>query len=366
MMGYSFKEQIKRNDLLDKYSRIMDTMYFHILDGDKTIALDMRADSYCEINLLCSEILTNISIKINNQILLTIDNAGQYNIPIILTANDKIVLSGSGKGILLGLVGGKFGNNKVCKILPNINKYISYEDDAKVYSYSTVEDILDTQLTFDGEIGNCKYVGEFVHDNNYFIGKIDIGNGVYFSTSMNNYTDKFKILNEEPKDIIYKQDIVGNMIVFMYILGARVYADIYSLDGLEILDTYEISPNSIKVPKSLTTSECNGDMGRVFSIVYENDSIDVMYLRSYANIEKIAEFTGNNVKIIEKKDSATLIVKNNYTYDIMNATLNISSYGCNILKVLSNEKINNIVECFVLGNDRVYVSTGLCLWKETV
>lgn len=360
MMSTSFKEQIKKNDLLDVYSNIMDIMHFHILDGEKEITVNVARESYCLLYIKCRAITSQIDLMLNGISITTIKNSSDICIPLRLKYGDKISINGSANGVFIGLTGGRFVRKVRDRILPLNGQYVTFGKNAILYNISTLDDIFSDSLSAGEIYENCYYIQTYTDNGMYYLGKVYFDNGVYFSVSMDNYANKYKILDDVPEDIIFIQDVSAGNIQFLYILDGYVYSKTYDSDMSLLLEGRLLSAQG-KVARCLVASESCVDSPKIYAIVYD-DSIDIMYLKNYANVQKIAEISGKYIKIIEENKSARFLIYKDYNMEHICVDINSQETAGNIVSISSIETIDNVIDGYIFDDGMKVVSTGLCVY----
>lgn len=357
MMSTSFKEQIKKNDLLDVYSNIMDIVYLNILDGEKEISVNVAKDSYCLLYIKCGAITSKMDFMLNGISITTIKNSGDTCIPLKLKYGDKISIDGSANGVFIGLTGGKFIRKMQDRILPLNGQYVTFGKNATLYNISALSDIFSDSLSSGDMYENCYFIQTYINNNMHYVGKVHFDNGVYFSTSMDNYAIKYKILDDVPEDIIFLQDVSAGNMQFLYILDGYVYSKTYDSDITLLLEGRLLSAQG-KVARCLVASESYVASPKIYAIVYD-DSIDIMYLKNYANTQKIAELSGKYIKIIEESESARYLIYKDYNIENICADINSQEMAGNIVSISSIENIDNVIDGYIFDDEMKVVSTGL-------
>lgn len=365
-MSTYFRELIKKNDLLDVYSNIMDTIYIRLLDNKKSIQINVSKETYCQFLISIGNVDGNIKLDINSQTIANIVTAGSYIIPIKVRQNDILNISGGGDNLIIMLQGAQFKQSHIHKFLPMNNKLISYGDNAILYDVNSAEDIVQNNLLEMSNLGSAKFLQTFISGGEYFIGKISIENGVYFSTSMDNYANATKILDVEPDDIIFIQDVSNQIIDFLYIISGLVYSKRFHNDMSLKNDEQEISIQSGKRPLSLIASESYLGENKTFGILYDDNSIDIMFKKNYANIQKVIGYSGKSLRIIEKDSSLLVLLKSDYSFDILTYNIDTSESGSNILSLASSDTIDNIVDCMYFDNKLICFGIGLFIWQKEI
>lgn len=365
-MSMSFKEQIKRNDLLDVYSNIMDTVYLRLLDSVKSLPFNTSKEAYCLLTINIGNIDSGVSVYINSQLIANFSMVGVQIIPIKIKPSDILKVSGSGSNIVIMLQGARFKHCTHSRLLPKNNKLVTYGENVSVYGVTSVDDLMSNTYQDTNDFGKVKFVQTYIENSEIYMGKIQINNGVYFSTSMDNYTLTSKILDIEPDDIIYLQDVSSEMLVFIYIVAGRVYSKRYSNSMVLDMAEQEIKICNGKNAVSLIASESYGESQKFWAILYDDNTIDVMFKRNYANVQKVAELIGNNLRIIEKSNRVALILKKDYSFDYYLNSYDSNESGSNVLSCLSGETIENIADCMQYNNKLICFGNGLSVWQKEI
>lgn len=361
MTSNSFREQVRRNNLLDAYSNVVDSIYIEKLKNTRIIETCLTYTCFCIVSIKLSAVNSEISFKINNQLLMKINDTSDRFVNIKLKKGDKIVLTGDGDGVLVQITGAKFKHTIVSKIMPQVNKKIIFNTSANVYGL-TDESFASGVLTYDGDV-NCIFAQTYKSGNEYYIGALRLNNGLYFCNNSDNYATQTLLDNgTNTTDAIFVRKSTGDMnVVYLNSDGVQVK----SFDSnLSSIGQVGIVTMSSRLPLVLVASETYIDSPRIFAVISEGEYIDVFRCENYANIQKIAEFKGKNIKIIEKNNRVIFLVIKDYMVEYIECTVDYTSQNSNVLEVVSRETIDNIVDCEEYNGSLKFVGAGLGVWLK--
>lgn len=360
MTSNSFREQVRRNNLLDVYSNIVDSVYIEKLKDTHIIETCLTCTSYCIVSIKLSVVNSEISFKINNQLLMKINDNSDRSIHIRLKKGDKIVLTGDGDGILIQISGAKFKHSIVSKKMPQVNKKIIFNSSANVYSLA--DESFSGDITYDGDI-NCIFAQTYKSGDDYYIGALRLNNGLYFCSSVDNYAKQTVLDNSTNiSNAIFVRRSSGDMnVVFLDSGGVQVKSFDSSLSSIGQISIVTMSS---RLPLVLVASETYIDSPRIFAVISEGEYIDVFRCENYANIQKIAEFRGKNIKIIEKSNKVIFLVFKDYMVEYIDCTVDYTNQNSNVLEMVTRETIDNIVDCEEYNGTLRFVGVGLGVWLE--
>lgn len=356
MIENIFREQCKKNRILDNYSNKLDCFVVSNFDGVAEIGLDVLEDSYGMIMVNIQGVDGAFKLKLNNILLLSISSDIETILPINFKKNDVLEISGKCKRINLKLYSVKFKFLPNSLILPQNHLIINSIGNSDVYSYESIQDVSNNNLTYverndDGTI----FVQTFVQDGVVGVGKIIKGENVYFCNSINNYADNIPIV-DECDSIIFLQDYDNECLYFVYIENGKLYYRQYIESALQ--EEYEIPTKLHSIPISLTGAQTYVNNSKCFAVNYDNGSIGVYYAKYNANFQKIAEYKGKSAKLIQQETELYVVVQNNYNASVYNYILDEDKDNTNMLTLSHKMSYDNIIDCTLIEDQLILLSTG--------
>lgn len=354
-MDKIFQEQLKKHKVLNELSRIEDIAVIKNWQGDVEIPIKQVDCHYCRLVVFVSEIQSDILVEINGRVLLEIKNDGEYSLPIFINVSDIIFITGTCGKLILKLTGAKLDNLLNNIIMPRNKRILSRRGNYIAYSYEGADDVMRGELQIVESLNGVLFEQSFVQGGDIGVGRIFKNDNVSFCTSFDNYATAIQLI-DNCDSAIFLQNYESQVVNFVYIKGGVVYCtDLNSLGQLGERYTLLLSGN--KIPKTICSSQTYGNSSKIYAVITHDNTIIVYYAMYNANHVKIAEFTGKNVKIIERNNIVTIIVFVNYSVNIYN--FNLYENGANVgLSIVSSKCLDNIIDCVDVDGQLLLTSVG--------
>ena len=107
MIDNIFKEQIRKNNVLDNNSNQVDFQYLSNFQGSQDFNLKVPFSSFGNISIKAQGVGISTEIKLNECTLVKITIDGEYCLPVKFNKESVITISGECKLLLIKINGGK-------------------------------------------------------------------------------------------------------------------------------------------------------------------------------------------------------------------------------------------------------------------
>ncbi|MGN0961203.1 MAG: hypothetical protein ACI4PF_03275, partial [Christensenellales bacterium] len=311
MTNNYFKEQIKKNNVLDNYSNKFDILFIKNFQGSQDISFNVSSSTFCNLYIKIKSIDGEMIIKLNSNILIKIYEDNEYFLPLKLFKVNTISINGKCEKLLLKLQGGIFDYYNNRTILPKNNKILNNVGDLNLFSYLDYQDIFNNNLTKDTTFTNVIFMQTYISDGNTYLGKLVNNSALYFYNSTDNYTSGVNISDENISSAIFIQDYKNSCLYFVYIKDNKVFYKTLKT-GQELGGELELNTGINKLPISIIGAQTYIDGSKFFAIINEKNIIDIYYAKYNAQFQKVCEYRGKNIKIIEKDNEVIFLIFNDY------------------------------------------------------
>lgn len=292
-MNNLFKEEFKRNNILDNSSLSYDTLLLHNFEGDESLNIISIGELYGMICINVKGVSSSITIKLDDIRLIEITSDGEYSIPIRFTRKNILQLVGICDSILLMVQNARFENYNSREILPQDKIIINMLGDKKVFAYLDVEDVLNNDIVYDQVFENLLYVQTYNVGENYYLGKIIKTDNVYYCSSVDNYTNQILIC-DDADSILFLNNSDQNLINFLYIKMGNLYLKTLNTNN-ELSEEMLLGFNSDFLATKLLGAQLYKGSSCVFGVINDKNNLDLYVLKNSSSIDKIYHCKGKKI-----------------------------------------------------------------------
>lgn len=359
MNNNEFKEQLRKYRVLDSDSYKNSVCYIKKFKGVKSFSIISDKLSYIELCIKLKGVTQTIQFVLDGLKVFNADTDGDYKISLKLINNTPLIVEGCCSDMLLLLQGAKFDFVANDSILPLNNLLVKNSGDYMLYSYQTLDDLINNNFSIHKTFDEYLSLQTYLYQEQPYIGMLYNNSGLYFCTSMDNYTEKLCVTSGDVVSATTIQDYDNNILYFVYIKENGVFYKILNSDSDSLSDEIELNKNINKIPFCIVGAQTYIKGTKFFAIYYRDGSFDLCCLNSNTSIQNVAKFSAKNIKIIEKENCIVLFVYDDYQVTILKYLVDLNKVGGNILELHNSEIINNVVCCDELDDYLITISIGL-------
>ena len=359
-MDNTFKEQIRKNKVLDNQSTRYSVINIRNFSGKTKIGVSVKGKTYGWIELNIIGVEGNVEVSYAGIKLLTCQQSTRVRIPIVFVKGEFITINGGCEDILMGLFGATWTvvNNE--HYLPYNRFVVDCHYSNKQYLYSNVDHYIARNYTESFNLDNVVFMDEYTHDSQVFVASLlKNENTVYLYTNENN----------NPVEI----PVLGNVdnAIFVYNPTLKMWTIIYCYAGQVLFKVYDKEFDLINngIVCDVKSGNCSivpsiGSHSQMFGVV-DGDVIKLYYVRNELIFEQLREFSGCNVRIFEGDDYNCVVVFDGYDAVVISFKLDVSLSRGDMMTDISTNVIHNLIDYMIIDNVHIVKSiAGECSMLE--
>ena len=356
MIENLFKEQFGKNNILSNVSNIQEILHYDNFSGLKEISLRSNDLTFGLVYLDIKNIVSEISVIYNNVIVFKSSENCVKIIPIKFMKEGVLQVAGQCGELNIHIYGSSIlcGDNN--HIMPMNNIVVSKAGNTSLYSYSSVGDILNNNLSLLNTFDNKSFVQTYYLNGEVKIGCLSFNNGVYFCNNTDNYASNISI-SESAEQAIFLQNDASDSLNILYIKNNIVYCKVLYADQ-SVSDELEISVLKGMRPVQLSVSVIEGKSGSFFAVRFDKDVYCVYCLKDDFKFEKVFETKAKNLRLFENVSKLIIMQYSNYSIEVMSFKYDKTKYSSDILKVENKTIYNNVVDYLTIENNSILTSVG--------
>lgn len=352
MLGDTFKEELKKNNVLYNKSNKFGKLFFKSFSGEKIIKL--YGAEYLSYGYIYAEIENANPLKLFYKDILISCLSGNKSviIPLAFENGSNLTISGSGDDLKILIFGSKCRYYPKNYLLPNFKILVRDCGVSKLLSYNSKEDIINNNLSEIKTFDNLYSSQTYMENDNVYCGCLYKNSNVYFCTSKDNYANSVFIDNDITDGVVVPTNLSTNIVA--YIKNGEIYYNYLENNvvkgAIKIERTNNARPLNF-IPVEVDTFGCI-----LFGVVWNNGYSSIYVYDGNKFVNKLT-FKGDKCKFIINEDQLEIVKVNDYS---------ISSSKFSIGKnILPNQNVNginkmNINEVFKVGNSYLCFNDGVC------
>lgn len=349
MMESFIKDELKKNNVKDNRSGMLDKITFKYFSGQKDLKLSTSLNG--SYGYLCVSLsnATNFSISLNGIMIFKADEQATTIIPIRFLAGDILRLDGVCNNLKLLLSGAEFECFEKDFAMYPTNKLVTDCGGVRrIYSMTTLQN--DSSLYAMDEEIECLEIINFRYNNSNYFARLQSENGdVYLSTNMDNYVDKI-LINFDYDNLILVCGIASNILGIIYTFGSNLcvrWVDSnFSIGSENVIESISAGIKELKNVRVDNNSVA-------FAVVLYNGNTVIYYYKN--------EF----IKILStksRKGQFCIVDKNLYNFYMNGYGVCVKKYSIDdttkLLTLISIKQID-MADSVIIGDEGIKVEYNL-------
>ncbi len=334
MKNSSIKEELIKSKVKDNLSEMFDCVSWRSHSGrsDLDVLTDMKK-SYGFV-YICCESMAGLDILHNGIIVCRLEGKMSDIVPLQFNQYDTLSILGDAENLVVKLKGARFDYYANNIILPKSKRFVERSGDVlKLYSYTTINDIVNVNMAETEVFNNVICINEFSFNDTNYIANIVDNDIKYLCTSIDNYTQQI-LLDFDTKDVEILCGMSDEMLRLVYLSGDSICYRVVSDNGA-VSSAYNIMKSNNCPTKILRV--CGDNYQKCFCVEYMNGYIS-LFVYSQDKFKELYYFKGNNTKIFIYQNKLYLISKQGY-----NSLLKVFSHDVDFgnIALIKNTSISN-------------------------
>ena len=356
MIDNYLKEQLNRNKVLTNKSNKVDVVNYECFSGTASLGVSAIGNSFGFIGIRAYGVEGYIKIFYNDDLIIEVNHDSDTLIPISFVKNAKIVVEGVCLRLAIYLEGAIFLNNPKKYAISN-KTFVVEAGNTFLYQYQDKNDILSLENLLRFDLGKTSCVQSIQIDSNILTAKVVVTNGVYLSTSVDNYATSKKIF-DHADSVAFFQNIANNNLFFVRIFDGDISYAVVDKEGKVVSDTL-ITGMRKAVPVDVVVSSSEFLIHSFFAIKYDDGSFDLFVVKNNNVVEKIWQIKADNLKLHESDKMLIVCVHKNYCANIYRFNIDWDAMRSDILIEDGISTFKNVLDCDIVGNAYLLTSMGL-------
>ncbi len=341
--------------LLDNNSNKFAQLYFDKIQNSKTIELKTKkylSYGYMFISVVDAE---NLNFYYNSQLIAKFNNVQSSFIPLVFEMDSQIKIVGNCGKLKLVIYGAEIKNCAKQYLFPSENYIVKDNGDMCIYKYSSIEDILNGDLTTIKQIQNCLDIELFLlNGNKCLLYVVNKDNGTYLYGTNDNYTNGI-LIESDITDAKIVDRGVGDELIVVYIKDDKLFYKILNIESGQFNSEVEIVLAKNIVPRSFGQIQ--------YEVLTQNGFLGVHYSDNSYRLFKFID--GKFVELLTKRavfskvsvdsDSAVVFCMDGYEVEYSKYTI-VS--GKDLLQDGLIKNLFNINDILKVGDKYVGIING--------
>ena len=219
-----------KNRVLDNSSNRINKIHFDRFSGESLIALS--TGGYLNNGYLYIDVKTNSLLEIyyKNILIFSSSITAQKMIPCLFESDTSLTIKGESDSLTILVFGSEIVDDIGSYFLPMNNKLVrAIGEDYQVLGYSSLLNIFDNSFTLEKTINKLIDIQSFSFNDVLYYGYLYFDNGLYFTSNIDNYANKYIII-DNCIDATIVPDVVSQSIYIFYIKQNKLYYKVISQD----------------------------------------------------------------------------------------------------------------------------------------
>lgn len=306
-----FSDMLKQNRVLNNSTNCLKKIVFHKITATKKIQLfsqDYITYGYLTISV---ENPQNLEIYYNDVKLVKLTKSETRIVYCVFEDNPILTISGTSGRLSIEIYGAETNYQNLIKCCSGTKKLVFDCGKNEVYSYSTIDDISNNNLTFVESVDGIIDYGDYYYSSDTYyhavLKNINEYLYLYMYTNDNTITKQITSSAEHAK-IITRHYL--NLLSVAYIRGQKVYYK--SVTTTAVSDEIEIPLDPKFYPKSICEISISGTFPMpIIGINSYDGKIALAYLTN-DSAQVLTEKNGENAKIFVSENSVDIAIVNDY------------------------------------------------------
>ena len=266
MLGDTFKEELKKNNVLFNKSNKFGKLFFKSFSGEKSIKL--YGAEYLSYGYIYAEVENANALKIYYKDILIscLSNNKSVIIPLAFENGSTLSISGEGVNLKILIFGSKCRNYLKNYLLPKLNIMVNDCGVSKLLKYNSKTDIINNDYNEIKTFDNLYSAQSYMENDITYCGCLYKNTNVYFCTSKDNYATNILIENDITDGVIIPTNMNTNIVA--YIKDGEIYYNLIENNVLKNAVKIERSQNVR--PISFVLMEVNSFQNIMFGVVWTN------------------------------------------------------------------------------------------------
>jgi len=356
MIDHIFKEQVGKNNILTNRSNVYDIMHLDNFEGSCELDLVVKSQNFGLVFVEVKSVSETMRIVYDNIVIFETGADSSKIVPLTFVKGAVLTITGKCNNFSLHIYGCSVLYKEKDHVMPRNKMIVSKSGNTNLFSYSSVDDVLENNLIFLKANENKSFLQTYIINNEICVGKLTYHNSVYFCNNTDNYTNPILIADSAEK-AIFLQNYSNGSVVFIYITNRLLCCKV--LDYLGVVgDVFNVQIPEGRVPLQLYAPIIESDTSRVFGVRYDNNLTCVYYIKDDLSFEKIFETKADYVRIIEKSDKVILVQCKDYNVDVLEFQLSSDRFGTDMLIMNFKKTLRNVVDYYVCDDCEIVTSVG--------
>lgn len=351
MLSHTFKEELKKNNILSNKSNKFSKLFFKSFNGSKNISL--YGGDYLSYGYIYIEVEDAVALKFYYKDIMISCLTGDKNtfVPIAFENGSNLTILGEGNNLKILIFGSKCRNHSKNYLIPVLNLCVKDCGKSKILSYNSKDDIVNNNLT---EIKNYDNLYSIQVINEQCCGHLYKTDNVYYCTSKDNYASNILIENDIVDGVVVPT-VNKNLDIVAYIKKGELYYKKIENN----MASEEIKINRIgnaRPVEFIPIEVCSGDIS-VLGVIMNNKTVSLYLYLNNEFVKKFA-FKGEKCKLVLNGNSMEIIKFDDYV---------VTSFWCSIIDDAIYEDHNklginkvNINDVVIIDNAYLYFNDENC------
>ena len=307
----------KNNDLLCKYNLLSedckktDKICFKKFNGDRKFIIESEENNINTTMYVQVGIAENLKIYLDDIKVYDYQGIPNVYIPIIVNKSKELRVVGECEKLVIIIVGATFKEKNKNYYLDAINTVVEDCGEYKILQYNSLADYICGNSTLIKTLDNVLDAKTFKYNNQYYCGVVYQNlNGVYFSSSIDNYNSSIFIV-DNCDSIVLISSVQTNKITFVYLIYGELYQVVF-----DVFAQTTSAPVQINIPVKIDNGSIFGlynmQMSNVdccFVAINVSNKYLIVYDVKYEIIVIKLKINDNNVVILSKNNKLIIIQK---------------------------------------------------------